>query len=313
MVVDYGVPFEYTGLAQMKNLIVLLSLLLACPAFADAESCTPVKLPLSGMGAVRNQGIAGLCFAYAAADMVSWAVGWRISAVDIALYDFKNSSYPHIQDVYRNGGDEIAAINTGAVEGYCPESESPSDEPWIDFSEDPHAPIYDAFLDLDRTSWSSPKVRRSARKVFPNITDQDFDDTLAFRYPKRRILELQKRNCRRQRKSAPNFRMGMITSASGAGFVRLIDRELDKNLIVGIAFHSNSIYTIPDKEDGHVVSLVGRRWNSDRGVCEYLIRDTFGDQCDEYKPEFECHHGYLWVDDALLRRNVFEVDYIKRR
>ena len=295
----------------MLRFFVFIFLFSSALSFAGEKSCAPVSLPLKSMGAVRNQGVSGLCFAYAAADLASWATGMRVSAIDLALYDFKLSKYPRFSDIYRNGGDTVLAVNTAAKEGFCLEERSPSDEAFFDFSVEPATPIYAAFNDLEVLSWDSNEAYTAARIIFPHITPSDFKDASRFRYSKRRILELQNANCP-QRNVVPGFQMKSYFGGSASQYIAAINRELNQGQIVGIAFHSNAIYNLEEEADGHAVAVVGRRWNEKTNSCEYQLRDTFGDSCEDYRRDVECDGGYLWVKESTLRKNIFEVMYIPR-
>ena len=69
---------------------------------------------------------------------------------------------------------------------------------------------------------------------------------------------------------------------------------------------------------GHYSVLIGRRWNvkahRGQGACEYLIRNSWGEQCDSYhdawsKPEY-CGKGNIWVDGSALLENTDELNYL---
>ena len=216
-------------------------------------------------------------------------------------------------DVYSNGGDTVEVINAAADEGFCLESDLPSDESGIDFSTDPHGRIFDAFKVLEAKSWALPTTIAAAKIIFPFVSDKDIAEVARYKRIKRRILELRSRNCI-ARRYQPGIKIGFNASASPKVMVALVNRELNRGKVVGIAFHSNVIYAIPDDEDGHVVTVVGRRWNSQRKTRQYLIRDTFGAARDIYKPHIESPpqmKGYIWLDENDLLENIFEVNFLR--
>ena len=67
----------------------------------------------------------------------------------------------------------------------------------------------------------------------------------------------------------------------------------------------------------HYSLVIGRQWNPQRGRCEYLVKDSFGDDCRQYKSSqvrcvcqnpsengSTCHRGTgtYWVDEGLLQQ-----------
>jgi len=290
----------------LKSFILASACLAGVSSAADSVRCKPVSIDLKSMGPLRNQGVSGLCFAYGAADLASWALGRRVSAMDLALYEFRNSKAKKMGQVYNNGGDTADVFNSAAKDGFCSEMESPSDEPHIDFSANPRAPLFDAFKVLDKNNWDNKDTFTAARKIFPNLSCEAYLAASAKRTVRARILALQKQNCR-TRFTASHLSLSSEYPENSAASFALIDRELNSKKPVGIAFHSNDLYTDQDEYDGHSVALVGRRWNSESRSCEYLIRDTFGKQCDIYKSHLDCQDGYIWVSEKFLKKNIFEV------
>lgn len=293
-------------------LLFAISAFVAEPSPASEKNCAPLQLDLRRVGPLRNQGISGLCFAFEAADLASYAVGERVSALDLALFYFQESKFHRMADVYKAGGDTSVTLKAAAKRGFCAESDLPSDEDHVDFSGAPHARIHDALLLLDKSPWSGRGALEAAVEVFPRISVSDFENAARLSASKQRILELRDRNCS-VRFPVRELRFVYLSAEKHplkTLFVAL-DRELERENLVGLGIHSNDLYAEEDEDDAHAVTVVGRRWNGRKGTCEYLLRDNFGEQCSLYKKSFDCRRGYIWVGEGFLRKNLMEVEYVR--
>lgn len=53
--------------------------------------------------------------------------------------------------------------------------------------------------------------------------------------------------------------------------------------------------------DRHVSSVVGSRLNS-KGVCQFLVRNSWGKSCTPYS--WDCEKGQIWVDEDSLSKSI---------
>jgi len=60
----------------------------------------------------------------------------------------------------------------------------------------------------------------------------------------------------------------------------------------------------------HTSGIVGRRWNSEKKSCEFLIRDSYGEQCTDYDPSYDCEDGYVWLNELLIYPNLTSIVYL---
>jgi len=94
-------------------------------------------------------------------------------------------------------------------------------------------------------------------------------------------------------------------------FIATINQQLSNNNIVAIDYFSHFLLTnfLKDPytpQDGlHASVLVGRRWNSQSNSCEYLIRNSWGNQCNSYEVKQNCEAGNIWVPERVLRYNLY--------
>lgn len=59
----------------------------------------------------------------------------------------------------------------------------------------------------------------------------------------------------------------------------------------------------------HSSLVIGSRFNKANKTCEFLIRNTWGENCN-YHSDFECEKGQIWVDHHTLSKNIFSLQYI---
>ena len=79
---------------------------------------------------------------------------------------------------------------------------------------------------------------------------------------------------------------------------------------LGLAFCS-SILT-GNKDCGlHAAMIIGRRKKTSTGKCQYLIRNSWGTDCSNYKRGVKCENGNLWVDDNELEQNMTKINYLE--
>ncbi|MBL6988432.1 MAG: hypothetical protein ISR65_01565 [Bacteriovoracaceae bacterium] len=92
-----------------------------------------------------------------------------------------------------------------------------------------------------------------------------------------------------------------------------IDQILSNGDITGIGYYP---YVLGEQgygstRSGHSSSIVARKFNDDTGVCEYLIRNSWGPDCTYYDPELKCEEGQIWVPEERLEKVIFDVTYIE--
>jgi hypothetical protein len=64
----------------------------------------------------------------------------------------------------------------------------------------------------------------------------------------------------------------------------------------------------------HAAVLVGRKYNKEKKSCEFLVRDSYGPDCEdaEGKPRYDrkCENGNVWVDSTQLMRSTFHLIWL---
>ena len=301
---------------MFKYLILMLMGLGSGMALAD---CSDVQVDAARLGAIRNQGVSGLCFAYQAADLISYKFGQRVSALDLAIHYLRATHGHGLRSVYKGGGDESPALETGKQIGFCDESDLPSEEDKVDVNNMPLTKIYGSLKKLEEKDWQNRNAFSLAKNIFPLITRSDFEEALQQSSERHRIFFLQERTCHHRYQ----FNQFEFTSLevgkdhSSAQVIERLDQQLELKNLVGLDFNSRDIY-LPlrkpidhlDPEFVHAVTITGRRWNMNKGTCQYEIRDNFGSQCEVYQEGYDCHEGYLWVDRQFLEKNMLGIGFL---
>lgn len=302
----------------MKNKVgspVLLSCLVLLSAgntLAQASNCEPVNIDIERLGPVRDQAIAGLCFAFESADLVSYKFGHRVSALDMAMSYYGKTRLQKFTSVYKTGGDSETTLAGANPTGFCSEEEVPSDEQLIGTKETPKT--YSNFEWLEKNSWAKAEAYSRAAEIFPNLTEVDFNKAGKIKNFKERMRFLQKSACRnRINEKVALTLVSADKKTEVPELIKIIDQQLNANNVVGIGFHSNDLYSNESRndDDNHATTLVARRWNSSKNTCEYMMRDNFGTKCEVYQKHFECEGGYIWISEAFLLKNLYEVEYLK--
>lgn len=97
------------------------------------ETRNPIEMR---MGRVRNQGSAGICFAYAAADLISYEVGTKVSGLHVFKNFLENSFYYNYFQEKLNikspGGEIITAVKASLNKALCSNADLPDIYPHSD-------------------------------------------------------------------------------------------------------------------------------------------------------------------------------------
>lgn len=61
--------------------------------------------------------------------------------------------------------------------------------------------------------------------------------------------------------------------------------------------------------NNHVATIVGSRAGPN-GVCQYLVRNTYGSSCEPYDKKWDCVRGQVWIDAEALIKNTEDISWI---
>jgi hypothetical protein len=300
-----------------------------------SENCSPVDIS-NRLGMVRNQTDIGWCYAFSAADLVTFKLGnsnahmdRRISAADIAFLhnrvirreDFTiNGTKSSEQEAGWMGNALRSALQNG---GFCWEKDAPSEDLAFGDIKESIAQI-EGFKEQSFRQGFSPEglcfAYRQTLELFPGLKLVDFQRILN-RMGDRNFeffAKLGDANCRADRSphdiKKEDIVEQFLAGSSGEAIRKTIDEQLDKKNISSIGFQFKMITKKTNETGQHAVTIVGRRFNKEKNTCEYLLRNSWGIGCSEsIKPELcaKDHEGHLWVSRDSLESNITNVTYIK--
>lgn len=289
-----------------------------------AAQCSNVDLRPK-MGPVRNQDGVGWCYAFAAADMLSFKTGGKpkVSAADLAtqlILQQKGSNGKLnawlSNDTYK-GGFIADALRIGANKGLCSEQQIPSQ---INRSSE----ISYVYADMYSSSYYFQKDHRynnvcyqkatRYQKFFPGATINEIYEVM-FRFPASEVVpELYRRSC--QSRTPSPIKANQIGEASTQLTLlrEAIQYALDREEPAAIGYDVGLIVDSPAQNNfgirGHASTVVGRKYVPGKG-CQYLIRNSWGPGCEAYKKGLSCEKGNIWVNENDLLENTIVVNYFK--
>lgn len=295
------------------------------------NACSPVDLRGPRLGAVRNQGGSNVCWAYAGADLLSYRLGQRISAVDLVSSQRLRERQAFLSILNRkryqganlNSADsEISAIPFAARRGLCLEHDLPDSIP---------AEPDDLVLTLSQGR--DNLLYLIQEKQFPDrITGQSCGPALDS-LPLLSQAELLKiiaavpaatgeagvlnalvdAECSGRRLPPYSIQLHVDYSSD----LKAIDQQLSRGNIVGISYNPSIAYGDLALDGRHLSTVVGRRLKD--GKCQYLVRNTWGPECKIFIHQgtvsniAECDKkdpGNYWVDASVLRHSLYDSEYI---
>ena len=267
-----------------------------------------------GIPARNYQGESGWCYAFVAADMVSYELGVSVSAADIAINHI--NSHPqqmirssHIASIYPLGGGFAGqAIGDLNHRGVCLDS---------DYSIDLSVPEATSIITVGPNGQAiktpPPETILNYGKVselFPNQLIKNLLRNVRQNSFRQALNQLAESSC------TPQFSDIKLETESYTWrpnvqkreeFNSRLDQVLNRRQMLALAYdpsitgrnmYSVSIQTNPS--DSHISTIVGSRFNSAKGRCEILLRNTER-ECDSYNTDFECRDNHLWIPKKLMK------------
>ncbi len=280
---------------------------------------------------VRNQDGVGWCYAYTAADMLSFKLNQKVSAVSLA-------DPPDIEADVALNARQVGGIIEGSARKYlnknrgvCLERDLPSSD--FKFCIDQRYQDYiNYLLDLARNNTFDQNLNTNAclekdlRALFPNVSIPQVQSLIRQKGSRKLIESLNELQCRNLTPVNPqSLEMDTYNSfmMPPADLVKHLDREIARG-VVGIGYDYRTMVGASET-GGHASLVVGRRSNPATGACEYLIRNSWGKSCEQQESsDVSCHKncdtsgkdcrysGHFWVSKARMTSAIKDVNYFKR-
>ncbi len=288
------------------------------PARQSCSKVEPHRIPPDNQ--IYYQGDASWCYAYVTADLLSFELGQRVSAADIALSynDWDKRLASHLKhSEMNNGGNPAAAAEVAMSKGMCLERDLPSDLYLIPGKQLTPMEIIRSAEAL-KDSWDQSRRAedlcgpfRSVKEMFPNLDTKTYAEIILKTNKLEVVSKLQEATCRGKRVKMPSALEGVAADSRSLsnGQQRMLNR-LDQVLRhKPVAALVNAPFVGLNPKDGrHVVTVVGRRFNKKNLKCEYMIRDS-----NEYCPPglFSCEGSERWTSEDNLKNNLVQIDYLR--
>lgn len=293
------------------------------------NSCSDVmnlKEPLS-INKPRAQGNSRWCFAYTASDLVANETGILLSAFDLGVQN--NEGFFHKLFRLEGGGFIGDIIKDAKKNGACLESDLPSDDSF--FMQDFKLHVKDLYVLINElgTKYRNRETPKELlmillcrmensklnilNQMFPKMNLTQIVDILQTMGNSTLFENIAKNQCRKNQDNKIKNLKTNLDLIGGNDFSK-IDAILNKGKIMGAYIKSDSL--LDYKKNGevdHAVSIVGRRFNNQTQSCEYMIRNSWGNSCLEYDPNYECQNGHVWISEEYLKYNkaISSVIYIE--
>lgn len=338
------------------NWIWLSWLIMSSSVGAFALNCTKINNEIPEMGPLRSQRVTeqdkylkinvngkqvsnkiGWCFAYAAADLVSYKLKKRVSAADIAInydiyaYGQKSGTYNKLLEIKEEGlPDHAIRIMNGPAQGFCSEELIKSDNFQNLGEMDSMFQVFRHTSQAHLQKMPHACTRGEAVAV-SMLTKLNFEQISAItsQYSTDRVkkwAELTQKACEGQRIRLPDNTSLLdmdLRHNSRSSMMLTIETELEAG---NIALASYNYARLPMKSPFidwipkdlrfnayHASTIVGREIDPETGKCVYKIRNTWGDKCFDVpdSPAQGCKNGYLYVSRDDLEDALTGVTWFK--
>ncbi|AFY00795.1 C1 family peptidase [Bdellovibrio bacteriovorus] len=292
----------------------------------EENTCQAVDLRNDTLGPVRDQDGIGWCYAFAAADLLTYRLGKKVSAVDLALnYNDKwdNNLLKQVgwaehefEGAASRNSQEVTIEKTAQKGGACLEENLRSED-------NGPASLMENLIQLDKlkrdTAELTPIRCPSAQKIFPTINTKELMDIAKESSRASFIASLSNKACEPrislkgievERKGS--HLLGDALKNDKSEMFAALDEQLNRKNIVAISYYASILYNAnAPVTGGHASSIVGRKYNRKSGECEYLIRNSWGRGCNSYDTRYKCEEGNIWIPKSIVSKGLRNVSYIK--
>lgn len=304
------------------------------------ENCSPIDLRNSTLGDVRNQKNISWCYSFTGADMLAHAFdeSEKISAADMAIsynesqvgifshwlsVNILNRNNPeYTRTPHQTGFNKLSLMKT-LGEGWCPENVFPS-EAWTKVTRDQDGETEEnVTLDVAMHEISALHDIRQSLNLnnlpfyyrFKHVDAAKFLELLQVKRVNEFYFGLRKITCKDDRHeftSIPKVKMVI----KNPKIFRRVSEQLESGQMVGLDYTSK-VFAEPGRRglsfaNLHTSGLVGRRWNTTKKTCEYLVRNSYGSDCENgrYHQSLECENGNIWLTESQIYKSMTSIVYL---
>ncbi len=302
------------------------------------KDCQAVDLRNEILGKVRNQGPIAWCYAFSAADMLNehYQISEKISAADLAIgYNKSNIGLfmrwldanlisrkdPDIKNEAHQTGFNKKALLEAMENGWCPESVFPS-EKWVKVSLT-QSGIKQQEVDLKEAMKDISLLYEKRKSLtlenlpyyyqFKNVDAQIFLKLLDSKFLAGFYFKLRDQVCSQDRIAFDRPSKVKMIFKSPKIFNH-VSRQLTLGKVVGLDYDSRILKDSSTRgfkiNHLHTSIILGSRWNPEAKSCEYLIRNSWGEDCGKYDPRYECQEGHVWLAESRIYPTMTSLVYM---
>lgn len=284
----------------MKQFIFVLFLIISNLSFAQSK-CSKAEVDTQYMPKNNDQGNLRWCFAYSAADILSYFEKIPLSSYSIATNHHSFNQYDKpITEIGSVTGEAI--VRATYSKGLCLENETDfTGGDWGKLSEfiakiESGNIIELGFTCLKKDKETTIDLIENVQKILEAIP------------PNQRIAAIFEMTCKNpyQLKNKYNVKMSHRLYVGQEKVMEDLDKALDSNEPVSIGYDIDLVLKKDEDEHRpylHASTIIGRRWNEATSKCEYLIKNSWGNECPK-KIKIDCTNGNFWASREKLQSSI---------
>lgn len=275
----------------------------------------------------RDQDGVGWCGGFAAADALSHALGKPVSAIDVSLQYFAETS-PKKRIADQSGLAIVDAMKTAVKEGYCPESRIPSDQTSssnlgfyaLQSLTATLQAISDAYKengkDAALVAECSTRAETPLSSFLPSISPDTIRDVLLKTDGESTMMtkELMMALCGSARTKI-SLDAKTYYSSDKPRFPQILIEAMDKDILPVFDMEASDFSILGPSAGPHAMTVVARRPTAD-GRCEFQIRNSWGRSCYSYNDHFRqsCDEaqGGFWMTEDEIKKYVMDVYVLEK-
>ncbi|MBC7421330.1 MAG: hypothetical protein H7328_11430 [Bdellovibrio sp.] len=204
-------------------------------------------------------------------------------------------------------GYEPQALTIAIHRGVCSDVDLPSDLGSQTLGEKRQAPYHIKVKSRAITKNACENMTFKVKSLFKNLSFEQIAEIIDRTDPDRLMLKLREANCKEKIKINMS-RVHVEGAPDTFAALKLLNTKLDKKEPSVLGFEKGMVGV--SGQGGHASVIIGRRFSETKNVCEYQIRDSYGDLMKSQKVKYT--QGNYWVDERTLRENLIRVTAVEQ-
>ncbi len=291
------------------------------------DRCEEAKVSTEHMPKNSNQKQLSWCFAWPTADLISFHEKTPVSAYDIAFQYHNDDETREANNKDKGntgkktteiGGVIINAMNIAlGNKGICLESETD----YLNGNWDANSDLFKLMSDSS-DSFSQYMCIAGLATIQPfNQLDKNIIDVLDKLSSDKKMAAFLDLTCNKRHQVKNEYRnLSQWIGRPGVTkdkMINKLDGLLSKGEPVSVTY-DHKILTHGEnyvgKKADHASTVIGRKFNKSSGQCEYLIKNSWGDDVDcQLTSSVKCVKGNYWVNRTSLMQNLNEINWLEMK